>query len=120
MDEWYGAEAAGDQGLGCPALRRMTRLGLDRTSRPADRVGRCRARRRRWMIRSGPATDDGQHGVPRVMRTIKLCATTARQTTTLLEAIRRSAVEIERAGRIRSVLAVTGAAAVANAATAPA
>jgi hypothetical protein len=35
------------------------------------------------------------------MRTIKLCATSTRRPTTLLEAIRRSAVEIERSGRIR-------------------
>jgi hypothetical protein len=54
------------------------------------------------------------------MRTIKLCATTTRRPTTLLEAIRRSAVEIERTGRIRSALAAPGAAIGPNAATAPA
>jgi hypothetical protein len=34
------------------------------------------------------------------MRTIKLCATPTRQPTTLLAAIRRSALELERTGRI--------------------
>jgi hypothetical protein len=35
------------------------------------------------------------------MRTIKLCATSTRPPTTLLAAIRRSALEIERNGQIR-------------------
>lgn len=52
------------------------------------------------------------------MRTIKLCATSpqhpAQHQTTLLEAIRRSANEIERSGRIRRPLPA------AHATTAPA
>ena len=35
------------------------------------------------------------------MRTIKLCASPTARPTTLLEAIRRSAVELEGSGRIR-------------------
>jgi hypothetical protein len=35
------------------------------------------------------------------MRTIKLCATSTQRPTTLLAAIRRSALEIERNGQIR-------------------
>jgi hypothetical protein len=35
------------------------------------------------------------------MRTIKLCASPVQRPTTLLEAIRRSSVELERSGRIR-------------------
>jgi hypothetical protein len=48
------------------------------------------------------------------MRTIKLCASPTQQSTTLLAAIRRSAIELERSGRIRRPLPV------ANATTAPA
>jgi len=47
------------------------------------------------------------------MRTIKLCALPTQQTT-LLAAIRRSVIELERSGRIRRPLPV------ANATTAPA
>jgi hypothetical protein len=42
------------------------------------------------------------------MRTIKLCATPTRQTT-LLAAIRRSAIELERSGRIRRPLPAANA-----------
>ena len=42
---------------------------------------------------------------PPVMRTIKLCATP--RSTTLLEAIRRSAVELERTGRTPRPLPTT-------------
>jgi hypothetical protein len=52
------------------------------------------------------------------MRSIKLCATTASQPTTLLEAIRRSTVEIERTGRIRSALLAASTARAASAASA--
>lgn len=48
------------------------------------------------------------------MRTIKLCAVSIQRPTTLLEAIRRSAVEIERTGRTRRPLPAE------HAATAPA
>lgn len=36
------------------------------------------------------------------MRTIKLCAAPTRRPTTLLGAIRRSSIELERSGRIRN------------------
>jgi hypothetical protein len=60
------------------------------------------------------------------MRTIKLCATTTRRPTTLREAIHRSTVEIERAGRLRNSLpggvasGASGASDALNATTAPA
>jgi hypothetical protein len=49
------------------------------------------------------------------MRTIKLCATTTRQPTTLLSAIQRSTVAIERAGRLRNPLPAAVASNVSNA-----
>jgi hypothetical protein len=59
----------------------------------------------------GPSSDApvGHHQETRAVRTIKLCAssssaTTAQHQTTLLEAIRRSALEIERTGRGRRPL----------------
>jgi hypothetical protein len=38
------------------------------------------------------------------MRTIKLCAVSTQRPTTLLDAIRRSAIEIERSGHARRPL----------------
>ena len=43
------------------------------------------------------------------MRTIKLCGSPVQPSTTLLAAIRRSVIELERSGRIRRPLPVASA-----------
>lgn len=49
----------------------------------------------------GLASEAGRSG-DRTVRTIKLCASPTRRPTTLLGAIRRTSIELDREGRIRS------------------